>query len=77
MQMSPKIVNYGGKNLGFGDGRFFKNVGFGVSFGYRNNTKNVSRDAHLAMTVSTMFEVDTTIRFLVITLLRTIHYVTL
>jgi len=22
MQMSPKTVNYGGKNLGFGDGRF-------------------------------------------------------
>jgi len=23
MQMSPKTVNCGGKNLGFGDGRFF------------------------------------------------------
>jgi len=22
MQMSPKTVNYGGKNLGFGNGRF-------------------------------------------------------
>jgi len=33
MQMSPKTVNYGGKNLGFGDGRFLqKNLGFGVCF---------------------------------------------
>jgi len=24
MQMSPKTVNYGGKNLGFGDGRFLQ-----------------------------------------------------
>ena len=39
MQMSPKTVKYGRKNLGFGDGRFFeKNLGFGVGFGYRNNT---------------------------------------
>ena len=39
MQMSPKTVNYAGKNLGFGDGRFLqKNLGFGVGFGYRNNT---------------------------------------
>jgi len=39
MQMSPKTVNYGGKNLGFGEGRFLhKKLGFGVSFGYRNNT---------------------------------------
>ena len=38
MQMSPKTVNYGGKNLGFGDRRFLqKNLGFGVGFGYRNN----------------------------------------
>ena len=37
--MSPKNVNYGGKNLGFGDGRFLqKNPGFGVGFGYHNNT---------------------------------------
>ena len=36
MQMSPKTVNYGGKNLGFGDG-FCKNLGFGDGFGYRNN----------------------------------------
>jgi len=39
MQMSPKTVNYGGKNLAFGDRRFLqKNLGFGVGFGYRNNT---------------------------------------
>jgi len=39
MHMSPKAVNYGGKNLGFGDGRFLqKNLGFGVGFGYLNNT---------------------------------------
>ena len=39
MQMSPKTVNYGGKDLGFGNGRFLqKNLGFGVGFGYRNNT---------------------------------------
>jgi len=24
MQMSPKTVNYGGKNLGFGEGRFLQ-----------------------------------------------------
>jgi len=24
MQMSPKTINYGGKNLGFGDGRFLQ-----------------------------------------------------
>jgi len=37
MQMRPKTVNYGGKNLGFGNGCFFaKNLGFG--FGYHNNT---------------------------------------
>jgi len=24
MQMSPKTVNYGGKKLGFGDGRFLQ-----------------------------------------------------
>jgi len=24
MQMSPKTVNYGGKNLGFGDARFLQ-----------------------------------------------------
>jgi len=40
MQMSPKTVNYGGENLGFGDGRFLqKNLGFGVGFGYRNNAR--------------------------------------
>ena len=39
MQMSPKTVNYGGKNLGFGDGRFLqKKLGFGVGFRYHNNT---------------------------------------
>jgi len=36
--------------------------------------ESVSRDTHLALTVSTKFEVDTTIRCLVIALLR---YVTL
>jgi len=41
MQMSPKTVSYGGKNLDFGDERFLqKNLGFGVGFGYRNNTKH-------------------------------------
>ena len=39
--------------------------------------ESVSRDAHLALTVSTKFEVDTTIRCLVITLLLLIRYVTL
>jgi len=38
---------------------------------------SVSRDAHLAMKVSTKFEVDTTIRCLVIALLLLIRYVTL
>ena len=37
----------------------------------------MSRDAHIAMTVSTMFEVDKTIRCLVIALLLLIRYVTL
>jgi len=37
----------------------------------------VSRDAHLAVTVSTKFEVDTTIRCLVMVLLLVIHYMTL
>ena len=35
------------------------------------------RDAHLAVTVSTKFEVDTTVRCLVIALLLLIRYVTL
>ena len=39
--------------------------------------ESVSRDAHLALTVSTNFEVDTTIRCLVIALLLLIRYVTL
>ena len=34
-----KTVNYGGKNLGFGDRRCFaKNLVFSVGFGYRNDT---------------------------------------
>jgi len=37
----------------------------------------MSRDAHLAVTVSTKFEVDMTIRCLVIALLLLIRYVTL
>ena len=39
--------------------------------------KSVSRDAYLTMKVSTKFEVDTTIRCLVIALLLLIRYVTL
>ena len=39
--------------------------------------ESVSRDAHLAVTVFTKFEVDTTIRSLVIALLLLIRYVTL
>ena len=39
--------------------------------------ERVSRDAHLAVTVSTKFEVDTTISCLVIVLLLLIRYVTL
>jgi len=38
---------------------------------------SVSRDAHLAVTVSTKFEVDMAIRCLVIALLLLIRYVTL
>jgi len=33
-----KTVNSGGKNLGFGDERSWKNLSFGGGFGYRNNT---------------------------------------
>ena len=40
-------------------------------------TEKVARDAHLAVAVSTKFEVDTTIRCLVIALLLLIRYVTL
>ena len=40
-------------------------------------TKKVCRVAHLVMKVSTKFEVDTTIRCLVIALLLLIRYVTL
>ena len=43
----------------------------------RDSLESVSRDAHLALTVSTKFEVDTTIRRLVIALLLLIRYVTL
>jgi len=39
MQMSPKTVNYGGKKPRFQQRTIFgKNLGFGVGFGYRNNT---------------------------------------
>jgi len=39
MQMSPKSVNYGGKKPRFRRGTVFaKNLGFGVGFGYRNNS---------------------------------------
>jgi len=40
MQMSQKKPSImAEKNLGFGDGRFLeKKLGFGVGFGYRNNT---------------------------------------
>ena len=31
MQMSPKTVNYGGKNLGFGDGQFLQKTWVSVS----------------------------------------------
>jgi len=44
---------------------------------YDTQSESVSRDAHLAVTVSTKFEVDTTIRCLVIALLLLIRYVTL
>ena len=39
--------------------------------------ESVSRDAHLVVTVSTKFEVDTTIRCLVIALMLLIRYVIL
>jgi len=32
MQMSPKTVNYGRKNLGFGDGRFLQKPRFRCRF---------------------------------------------
>jgi len=39
MQMSPKTVNYGRKKPRFRRRTVFaKNLGFGVGFGYRNNT---------------------------------------
>jgi len=39
MQMSPKTVNYGWKKTRFRQRTVFaKNLGFGVGFGYRNNT---------------------------------------
>jgi len=42
-----------------------------------SDLESVSRDAHLAMTVSAKLEVDTTIRCLVIALLLLVRYVTL
>jgi len=38
MQMSPKTVNYGRKPRFRQRTVFAKNLGFGVGFGYRNNT---------------------------------------
>jgi len=38
MQMSPKTVHYGGKTQVSATDGFCKNLGFGVSFGYRSNT---------------------------------------
>ena len=53
MQMSPKTVKYGGKNLGFGDGRFLqKNLGFGVGFGYRKNTTTGTHAASVIVLVA-------------------------
>jgi len=43
MEMSPKTVNYGGKKPRFRRQTVFaKNLGFGVGFGYRNNTSFVT-----------------------------------
>jgi len=39
MQMSPKTINYGGKPRFRRRTVFAKNLGFGVGFGYRNNTR--------------------------------------
>jgi len=39
MQMSPKTVKYGGKTWVSATDGFCKNLGFSVSFEYRNNTK--------------------------------------
>jgi len=50
-------------------------LGTDVSLG-PGDLESVSRDAHLAVTVSTKFEVDTTIRCLVTALLLLIRYVT-
>jgi len=44
MQMSPKTVNYGGKKSRFRRRMVFaKNLGFGVGFGYLNNTNQLPR----------------------------------
>jgi len=41
MQMSPETINYGGKKPRFRRWTVFcKNVGFGVGFGYCNNTSS-------------------------------------
>jgi len=71
----------------FGDSRTFS-VDFWIGwaecpqyFNFRSSwptdLESVARDAHLAVTVSTKFEVDTTIRCLVIALLLLIRYVIL
>jgi len=71
----------------FGDTRTFSDnfcIGYGECPPYLyfcsswpTDLESVSRDAHLAVTVSTKFEVDTTIRCLIIALLLLIHNVTL
>jgi len=42
MQMNPKTVNYGRKPRFRQQTVFAKNLGFGVGFGYRNNTTKFS-----------------------------------
>ena len=38
IRAGQKTLSYGGENLGFGDGRTVKNLGFRVGVGYRNNS---------------------------------------
>ena len=47
------------KNLCFGEGRFLqKNLGFGVGFGYRNNTSNKQKSLLTESVLTTLSHIE-------------------
>jgi len=57
MQTSPKTVSYGGKKPRFRRRTVFaKNLGFGVSFGYRNNTREYYTPQHMNVIITSAKE---------------------